>query len=167
MAPQDLVFFVFAGLAAWFLLIRPQRARARALQEVREALVVGSRVVTTAGLHATVAELDGDTVLLEIAPGVRARFSAGAVVRVLSWSVVLRLVVVPAATVLTCRLLGLSGSSAVTVVVFAALPTASSSYVLARRLGGDAPLMANITATQTAVAFLTLPAWILLSQALL
>ena len=84
MAPQDLVFFVFAGLAAWFLLIRPQRARARALQEVREALAVGSRVVTTAGLHATVAELDGDTVLLEIAPGVRARFAAGAVVRVLT-----------------------------------------------------------------------------------
>lgn len=84
MAPQDLVFFVFAGLAAWFLLIRPQRARARALQEVREALAVGSRVITTAGLHATVAELDGDTVLLEIAPGVRARFSAGAVVRVLT-----------------------------------------------------------------------------------
>ena len=84
MAPQDLVFFVFAGLAAWFLLIRPQRARARALQEVREALAVGSRGLTTAGLHATVAELDGDTVLLEIAPGVRARFSAGAVVRVLS-----------------------------------------------------------------------------------
>ena len=84
MAPQDLVFFAFAGLAAWFLLIRPQRARARALQEVREALTVGSRVITTAGLHATVAELDGDTVLLEIAPGVRARFSAGAVVRVLT-----------------------------------------------------------------------------------
>jgi preprotein translocase subunit YajC len=84
MAPQDLVFFVFAGLAAWFLLIRPQRARARALQEVREALAVGSRVITTAGLHATVAELDGDTVLLEIAPGVRARFAAGAVVRVLT-----------------------------------------------------------------------------------
>lgn len=84
MAPQDLVFFVFAGLAAWFLLIRPQRARARALQEVREALAVGSRVLTTAGLHATVAELDGDTVLLEIAPGVRARFAAASVVRVLT-----------------------------------------------------------------------------------
>jgi preprotein translocase subunit YajC len=84
MAPQDLVFFVLVGLAVWLLMIRPQRARARALQEVREALVVGSRVLTTAGLHATVAELDGDTVLLEIAPGVVARFSAGAVVRVLT-----------------------------------------------------------------------------------
>ena len=84
MAPQDLVFFVFAGLAFWFLLIRPQRARAKALQEVREALDVGTRVMTTAGLHATVAAVEGDTVLLEIAPGVQARFAASAVVRVLT-----------------------------------------------------------------------------------
>src|SRR4051794_4440581 len=55
MQAQDLVFLLFAGVAAWLLLVRPQRARARALQEVREALTVGSRVITTAGLHATVA----------------------------------------------------------------------------------------------------------------
>ena len=83
MPASDLVFFVFAGLAAWFLLIRPQRARARALQEVQEAVAVGRRVITTAGLHATVAALEEDTVLLEIAPGVRARFATAAVVRVL------------------------------------------------------------------------------------
>lgn len=83
MAPQDLVFFVFAGLAAWFLLVRPQRARAKSLQDVRAALAVGSRVMTTAGLHATVAALEGDTILLEIAPGVRSRFATAAVVRVL------------------------------------------------------------------------------------
>jgi len=105
--------------------------------------------------------------LLCVGAGLRIPVAWTAVVRVLSWTVALRLVVVPAATLLACRLLDLSGPSAVTVVVFAALPTASSSYVLARRLGGDAPLMANITATQTAVAFLTLPAWILLSQTLL
>jgi preprotein translocase subunit YajC len=84
MQAQDLVFFAFAGVAAWLLLVRPQRARARALQEVRDALADGSRVMTTAGLHATVAALEGDTVRLEIAPGVRARFAASAVVRVLT-----------------------------------------------------------------------------------
>jgi preprotein translocase subunit YajC len=84
MQAQDLVFFLFAGVAAWLLLVRPQRARARALQEVREALTVGSRVITTAGLHATVAALEEGTVLLEIAPGVNARFASSAVVRVLT-----------------------------------------------------------------------------------
>ena len=83
MPASDLVFFVFAGLAAWFLLIRPQRARAQALQDVREALAVGRRVITTAGLHASVVSVDDGTVLLEIAPGVQARFERAAVVRVL------------------------------------------------------------------------------------
>lgn len=83
MGPQDLVFFAFAGLAAWFLLVRPQKVRARALQEVRESITVGSAVMTTAGLHATVAAVEDTTVLLEIAPGVKARFASSAVVRVL------------------------------------------------------------------------------------
>ena len=84
MGPQDLVFFVFVGLMVWLLLIRPQRTRAKALQEIRAALAVGTRVMTTAGLHATVASMDGSTVVLEIAPGVRATFESSAVVRVLS-----------------------------------------------------------------------------------
>ncbi|MCU1674915.1 MAG: preprotein translocase, YajC subunit [Frankiales bacterium] len=84
MAPQDLVLFVVAGLGAWLLLVRPQKARARALAEVRSSLAPGSRVMTTAGLHATVTAVEDDTVLLEIAPGVQARFAASAVVRVLS-----------------------------------------------------------------------------------
>lgn len=83
MAPQDLVLFAVAGLAAWLLVVRPQKARTRALAEVRSALAPGSRVMTTAGLHATVTAVEGDTVLLEIAPGVQARFASSAVVRVL------------------------------------------------------------------------------------
>ncbi|MGQ5288271.1 hypothetical protein ACULN0_02765 [Pectobacterium actinidiae] len=37
-------------------------------------------------------------------------------------------------------------------MLFQALPTASSSYIMARQLGGDAPLMAGIIAVQTLVA---------------
>ncbi|MCW2723260.1 MAG: preprotein translocase, YajC subunit [Frankiales bacterium] len=82
-AAQQLLFFVVLAIGGWFLLVRPQRTRAKALQQVRQALRPGSRVITTAGLHATVAAVDGETVLLEIAPGVQARFASGAVVRVL------------------------------------------------------------------------------------
>ena len=68
----------------YLLILRPQRARAKQLAQVRSGLAVGARVITTAGLHAQVVELaDDGTALLEIAPGVRARFLQQAVVQVL------------------------------------------------------------------------------------
>ena len=42
-------------------------------------------------------------------------------------------------------------------LICAAVPGASSSYILARQLGGDAPLMANITTAQTLAAMVTMP----------
>ncbi|MEX2289916.1 MAG: preprotein translocase subunit YajC [Mycobacteriales bacterium] len=85
MTPQDLAFFAVLALGLYLLLIRPQRARARAAAEIRAGLSVGSRVMTTAGIHATVLEVDGpeSTVLLEVAPGVPVRFASAAVVRIL------------------------------------------------------------------------------------
>jgi predicted permease len=47
------------------------------------------------------------------------------------------------------------------------VPTASSSYTLARQLGGDAPLMAAIVTIQTAIAFVTLPVTMMLAQRVL
>ncbi len=63
----------------------------------------------------------------------------------------------PAATLLVGHLLGLNGDAAVTALLFQALPTASSSYIMARQLGGDAPLMAGIVAVQTVIAALAIP----------
>jgi len=42
-------------------------------------------------------------------------------------------------------------------ILLAALPTATSSYILARQLGGDAPLMAGIISGQTLLAMVTIP----------
>ncbi|MEN9059859.1 AEC family transporter [Ponticoccus litoralis] len=63
----------------------------------------------------------------------------------------------PAVTLAVALLLGLEGRALTTVLLFQALPTASSAYILARQLGGDAPLMAGITAAQTVLALVTLP----------
>ncbi|WMC10468.1 AEC family transporter [Oceanimonas pelagia] len=48
------------------------------------------------------------------------------------------------------------------VVLFSALPTATSSYILARQMGGNAPLMAAIITGQTLLAMAVLPAWMAL-----
>lgn len=68
-----------------------------------------------------------------------------------------KFLVMPLATWGLCRMLGLSGQAAVVAVLYQALPTASSSYVMARQMGGNAPLMATIIAMQTVLAAATLP----------
>ncbi|WP_024302045.1 AEC family transporter [Pseudogulbenkiania sp. MAI-1] len=63
----------------------------------------------------------------------------------------------PLATLAACHVFGLQGPAAIAALLFQALPTASSSYIMARQLGGDAPLMAGIIASQTVLAGLALP----------
>ena len=43
------------------------------------------------------------------------------------------------------------------VTVCSAVPTSSSAYVLARQMGGDAPLLAQIITLQTILAAITMP----------
>lgn len=75
---------VLLVLAFYLLILRPQRARARATADVQRSLAVGAEVLTTSGMYARVVDVDGTgPVTLEIAPGVAARFSRAAVVRVL------------------------------------------------------------------------------------
>jgi malonate transporter len=76
--------------------------------------------------------------------------------RTFGWSLV-RLVGLPAFAVGFGLLLGLSGIPLTIAVICAATPTATSSYILARELGGDAPLAANLIAVETVLAMLTMP----------
>jgi predicted permease len=87
---------------------------------------------------------------LELAHLGRARLAAGA-------TCVLKLLLMPAATALACRLLGVQGLTAEVAVLFTAGPISASSYVLARQLGGDAPLIASLITLTTIAAALTMP----------
>ena len=82
-ALQQVLFFALLVFGLYVLAIRPQRARARAQAEVRASLAPGRRVMTSAGIHATVRSLEDGIAVLEIAPGVHVRFADAAVVRVL------------------------------------------------------------------------------------
>ncbi|MFB9969419.1 AEC family transporter [Pseudoroseomonas cervicalis] len=72
----------------------------------------------------------------------------------------LKLFVMPAIAVLLARLLGLEPLAASIAILFMAQPTASTAYVQARAMGGDAPLMAAMITTQHVAAMLTLPIWV-------
>ena len=70
----------------------------------------------------------------------------------------LKLGLMPLLVFLLTSLLGVSGTAQHVAVICAAVPTGSGAYVLARQLGGDAPLVASILTLQVIVAALTLPA---------
>ncbi len=72
----------------------------------------------------------------------------------------LKLLAMPAITWALCAALGLPALPTAIAVVFMALPTAATSYVMARAMGGDAPLMAAITTSEHLLSVLTLPIWV-------
>ena len=73
----------------------------------------------------------------------------------------LKLLVLPALAGVLCWLVEPGRLETAVLVTFAALPGASTAYILARQLGGDAPLIAAIVTVETALAMLTLPAVLL------
>jgi malonate transporter and related proteins len=74
-----------------------------------------------------------------------------------SIAVFLKLVLMPVLGIALALWFGISGSSLVIVAVCSAVPCASSAYVLARQMGGDAPLLAHIITLQTILAAITMP----------
>jgi malonate transporter and related proteins len=68
-----------------------------------------------------------------------------------------KLALFPAAVWFFCGWFGADAPATFVAVLFTALPTAASSFILARQMGGDAVLMANILTVQTAVAMGSLP----------
>lgn len=70
---------------------------------------------------------------------------------------VVQFIAKPIAALMVGQWLGLEGLTAIVVVIFMAVPTAPSAYVLARQLGGNHQAMASIITVQTVLAFFTLP----------
>ena len=81
-----------------------------------------------------------------------------------AWFILVKLLAYPALALLIGRWAGLSGLQLQIAVMFAALPTASSAYVLAARMGGNGPYVAFIVSATTVLSALTLPLWLLATQ---
>lgn len=78
----NLLLLLAVPLVFYFLLIRPQSKRRKEQLQMQSSVQPGAKVITTAGMHATVVAVDDDGILLEIAPGVQARFMKQAVMQV-------------------------------------------------------------------------------------
>ena len=64
--PLVLIFVVF-----YFLLIRPQQKRQKKHQKLLQALNRGDQVITSSGIHGTIANVKEHTVIVVIADGVK------------------------------------------------------------------------------------------------
>ncbi|WP_322988056.1 AEC family transporter [Hoeflea sp.] len=72
--------------------------------------------------------------------------------------VVLKLLVFPVIMIGLALGFGLGGETLIILALCAAVPTAMNGFVLARQMGGDAPLYAAVAMLQTIASFLTIPA---------
>lgn len=72
--PLLLMFVLF-----YFLLIRPQQKRQKAVQQMQSDLAKGDKVVTIGGLHGIVDALDEGTVVIKCGDGSRLTYDRAAI----------------------------------------------------------------------------------------
>ena len=72
-------------------------------------------------------------------------------------AVVLKLLAMPLIMAGMLMLMGVEGQAFAVAMLCAAVPTGSGAYVLARQMGGDAPMVANMLTLQVIAAAVTIP----------
>ncbi len=79
--PMVIVMWVLIGLVFWFLIMRPQRKKQQEIQNFRNSIAVGSRVVTAGGIYGEVRSINetDNTLSLEVAKGVTIRVDRNSV----------------------------------------------------------------------------------------
>jgi len=74
-------YVIFGGiiLVFYFFMIRPQQKKAKDQKKFIEEVKKGDYVITIGGAHGYVAELEGETFVLEVEKGGRIRFNKSAI----------------------------------------------------------------------------------------
>lgn len=74
LVPMVLIMIVF-----YFFMIRPQVKKAKDHKKLIEELKKGDKIVTTAGIHGKIVDLNETTFLIEVEGGTKIRFDKSAV----------------------------------------------------------------------------------------
>ena len=81
MDPLTLAMIGVLIVAGYFLIIRPQRKRAKEAAELQSSLQAGSRVMMSGGIFGTLKHLGDKQVVVEVSPGVELTFVRQAIIR--------------------------------------------------------------------------------------
>jgi preprotein translocase subunit YajC len=74
--PLLLIIVVF-----YFFMIRPQMKKQKELKKFRESLKKGDKVVTTGGIYGRIAEINEQSILVEVDNNVKIKFDKAAILR--------------------------------------------------------------------------------------
>ena len=75
----SIIMMAAVVLIFWLFMIRPQQKRQKEVQQKREALTTGDRIVTSGGLFGVIRDIKEKEFVVEIADGVRVRVDKGSV----------------------------------------------------------------------------------------
>jgi predicted permease len=142
---NPLILSTVAGLVANLIGLKFPEAVATTLQRIGLAALPVGLMAVGAGLR-----LGG----LKASPVLAAAFLS------------LRHAVLPAIAIGLTAALALGVEQRLIVVLFASLPTASSAYVLAARMGGDGAFVAGLVTVSTLLGMVSVPIWLAVLAAL-
>lgn len=77
--PVQLGIMVLIMVIFYFFMIRPQVKKAKDVKKMIEGLKKGDKVVTTAGIHGRIVDMNETTFLIEVEGGTKIRFDKTAV----------------------------------------------------------------------------------------
>jgi malonate transporter len=141
LARNPLILATVAGLAANLLGLKLPEPAALTLHRIGQAALPLGLMAVGAGLRLGA---------MKEAPGLAAALLA------------IRHLLLPLWALALAALLHLPPAQRLVLVIFAALPTASSCYVLAIRMGGHGPLVAGLVTMSTLIGMVALPLWLAL-----
>jgi len=137
---NPLLLATVAGIVANLLSLHPQELIYGVLDRASSASLALGLMCVGAGL------------IFEGIRSATAKWQAGTVTAI-------KLLAVPMMTWGLCSAMGLSGIQRDIAILFATMPTATSAYILAVRMGGNGPLAASMVSLSTLASMATITAW--------
>lgn len=74
-----MVFMLAIVVVFYFFMIRPQQKKAKDQKKFIEEVSKGDQIITIGGMHGRIAEIEGDTFILEVEKGGRIKFNRSAI----------------------------------------------------------------------------------------
>ena len=81
---STIIMFGAIFLIFYFMIIRPQQKKAKEREKLLSNLQKGDKIVTSGGIHGTIAGLDEKTALIQVSDNIKMKFERSAISTVIA-----------------------------------------------------------------------------------